>query len=252
MDTIRKSTEPAWRAMMRSPEVALDWWQMPPLAQSSALRRAMGGGVSPTILTKLSELPIEERLQYGGYWGRYHRPNKRRVISLEEYLWEFKNPICRGKGEMPKGEMFSPPAKYDGRELIAFIPEKVVRASGFTADGRTYDKPKKGHKRGVRRCVVRLKGRTCPTAFLISTNLKEVHKIRPPAGAKAWRPQGVAQSLLGTRKHKAPNYHWAASKPTTGKGRVIGTIQKGTRDRGKSSLLKWGDSDSEFWKKLEK
>jgi len=173
------------------------------------------------------------------------------VISLEEYLWEFKNPICRGKGEMPKGEMSSPPAKYDGRELVAFIPEKVRWRFLFTADGRTYDKPKKGEKKGRRRCKVRVKA-SCPTAFLIATHTKEVHKIRPPAGAKAWRPQGVAQSLLGTRKHKAPNYHWAASQPTTGKGRVIGTIQKGVRFAQKKSVLKWGVSDEEFWAKVEK
>ena len=167
--------------------------------------------------------------------------------------WRFKKPICRDF-EMPKGEMFCPPAKYDGLQLIAFKPKKVVRAAGFSADGRTYDKPKKGHKRGVRRCIVRLKGRDCPTAFLIGTYTKQVHRIRPPAGAKAWRPQGVAQSLLGTRKHKAPNYNWAASQPTTGKGRVIGTIQKGVRFTQKKSVLigKWAVSDEEFWAKVEK
>ena len=81
-----------------------------------------------------------------------------------------------------------------------------------------------------------------------------MHSIRPPAGAKAWRPQGVAQSLLGTRKHKAPNYNWAASQPTTGKGRVIGTIQKGVRFTQKKSVLigKWAVSDEEFWAKVEK
>jgi hypothetical protein len=165
--------------------------------------------------------------------------------------WRFKKPICRDF-EMPKGEMFSPPAKYDGRELIAFKPEKVRWRFAFTADGRTYDKPKKGKKKGVRRCKVRRKTPDCPTAFLIATYTKEVHKIRPPVLGGAWRPQGVAQSLLGTRKYKAPNYNWAASQPTTGKGRVIGTIQKGVRFTQKKSILKWGESDEEFWKKIEK
>ena len=164
--------------------------------------------------------------------------------------WRFKKPICRDF-EMPKGEMFCPPAKYDGLQLIAFKPKKVVRAAGFSADGRTYDKPKKGHKRGVRRCVVRLKGRDCPTSFLIGTYTKQVHRIRPPVLGGAWRPQGLVQSQLGTRKYKAPNYNWAARQPTTGKGRVIGTIQKGTRSKGikPPPLAKY---DADFWAKVEK
>ena len=197
----------------------------------------------------------------GGFWNRFPRYDQPRAISYEAYQWQFKQPVCRDF-EMPKGEMFSPSTSpaYDAGKDMAVVTdryplpkrERALRVSGFSADGRTYDKPKKGEKRGRRRCVVRLKGRDCPTAFLIGTNLKEVHKIRPPVLGGAWRPQGIAQSLLGTRKYKAPNYNWAASKPTTGKGRIIGTIQKGTRDRGKSSLLKWGVSDEEFWKKLEK
>ena len=253
MDTIRKSTEPAWRAMMRSPEVALDWWQVTPLAQSGPLRRAMGGSFSYSTFPM--DDPARPEGEYcpinDGFSVRFPLYNTPRVISYEAYLWQFKHAKCR-KFKMPKGEMFSPPAKYDGRELTTFKPAKVRWRFVFTSDGRTYDKPKKGEKKGRRRCKVRVKGRGCPTAFLIATHTKEIHKIRPPVLGGAWRPQGVAQSLLGTRKYKAPNYHWAASKPTTGKGRVIGTIQKGTRDRGKSSVAKWGVSDEDFWKKLEK
>ena len=262
-------------------EAAPNWWDIPPVKQFGPLRRAMGYPLRYTTLTTLPQgdySPIN-----GGPWGMYPPHNTPRLISYEAYLWQFKKPVCHDF-DMPHGSMFSPatsPAYDAGRDMAVVtdrypLPQRIgKRAAGFSSDGRTYDTPKKGQKKGVRRCVVRLKGRDCPTAFLIGTNIKEGHIIRPPVlhaavytkpgrgqGKKvlispavysnAWRPQGVAQSLLGTRKHKAPNYHWAATKPTYGKGRVIGTIQKGIRDRGKSSLLKWGESDSEFWKKIEK